>query len=176
MKLAPAIARFGKFRPRRNPVLSPQRSPRTGLDLRFPALCLALAMMAAVRAGAVPDGCSNASAEIQVQTEDDSYTYYVVSTTVSPDAKAKKQKAERVTLLIDATLAVEGVDKSGAPYREDVPLQFRLAGVRYGSYSRTVKGPIRGPRVSRRVFGVTIQRVSCQWQDPSDESSDSSVN
>ncbi len=111
-----------------------------------------------------------------MQSEDDSYTYYVVSTTVAPDAKAKRQHAERVTLLIEATMAVEGVDKSGTPYREEVPLQFRLAGVRYGSYSRTVKGPIRGPRVNRRVFGVTIQRVSCQSQDPSDDSTDSSVN
>ena len=111
-----------------------------------------------------------------MQSEDDSYTYYVVSTTVTPDAKAKKQHAERVTLLIDAKIAIEGVDKDGVPYREEVPLQFRLVGVRFGSYSRTVKGPIRGPRVNRRILGITIQHVSCQWQEPSDESEDSSVN
>jgi hypothetical protein len=51
-----------------------------------------------------------------------------------------------------------------------------LAGVPYGSYSRTVKGAIRGPRVNRRILGVTIQRVSCQWQEPADESEDNSVN
>jgi hypothetical protein len=146
------------------------------LDLWILALSLALAMMFPARAGAAPDGCSDSSAGIQVQSEDTSYTYYVVSTSVSPDARAKKQHADRVTLLIDATIAVEGVDKNGVLYREEVPLQFRLAGVRYGSYSRTVKGPIRGPRVNRRVLGVTIQRVSCQWQEPSDDSSDSSVN
>ncbi|HVN09872.1 MAG TPA: hypothetical protein VMV61_12910 [Patescibacteria group bacterium] len=127
-------------------------------------------------AGALPDGCSDATASIQVQTEDSQTTYYTVSTTVAPDAKAKKDKADRVGLEIDARLAAEGVDKSGAPYREEVPLHFRLSGVHYGSYSRTVKGAIRGPRVNRRILGITIQRVSCLRQDPSDESEDSSVN
>jgi hypothetical protein len=113
---------------------------------------------------------------VEVQAEDSEYTYYVVSTTVTPDAKAKKEKAERVTLEIDARLAAQGVDKDGAPYREEVPLHFRLAGVRYGSYSRTVKGDIKGPRVNRRVLGITIQRVACARQDPSDETEDSSVD
>ena len=57
-------------------------------------------------------------------------------------AKADK-KASRI--------AAEGVNKDGVPYREEVPLHFRLVGVRYGSYSRTVKGAIQGPRVSRHV-------------------------
>lgn len=140
------------------------------------ALGLCLAMILSSSAGAVPDGCSDASASIEVQTEDSSYTYYVVATTVSPDQKAKKEHAERVTVEIDARIAAEGVDKDGAPYREEVPLHFRLSGVRYGSYSRTVKGPIRGPQVNRRVLGVTIQRVSCRWQDPSDDTEDSSVD
>ena len=176
MKLAPAIARIGKSCSCRSPVFSPQSSRRIELRLRIPALCLVLAMMVPARTGAVPDGCSDATAGIQVQSEDDSNTYYVVSTTVSPDAKAKKQKAERVTLFIDAKIAIEGLNKDGVPYREEVALQFRLVGVRYGSYSRTVKGTIRGPRVNRRILGVTIQRVSCQSQEPADESEDSSVN
>ena len=125
---------------------------------------------------AIPDGCVDATVSIHVQAEDSDYTYYVVSTSVTPDPKAKKDKAERVGLEIDARLAAEGVDKSGAPYREEVPLHFRLSGVRYGSYSRTVKGDIRGPRVNRHILGITIQRVSCLRQDLSDETENSSVN
>lgn len=140
------------------------------------ALGLCLAMILSSSARAVPDGCSDATASIQVESEDSEYTYYVVSTTVTPDARARKEKAERVSLEIDARLAAEGVDKDGAPYREEVPLHFWLSGVRYGSYSRTVKGAIQGPRVNRRILDITIQRVSCRWQDPSDDSEDSSVN
>jgi len=144
--------------------------------MRTLVTCAALALILSASVGAVPEGCSDARASIEVQAEDTDYTYYVVSTTVSPDAKAKKDKAERVTLEIDARIAAEGVDKDGVPYREEVPLHFRLSGVRYGSYSRTVKGEIRGPRVNRRILGITIQRVSCVWQDPSDETEDSSVS
>jgi len=144
--------------------------------MRTLVTCAALALILSASVGAVPEGCSDARASIEVQAEDTDYTYYVVSTTVSPDAKAKKDKAERVTLEIDARIAAEGVDKDGVPYREEVPLHFRLSGVRYGSYSRTVKGEIRGPRVNRRILGITIQRVSCAWQDPSDETEDSSVS
>jgi hypothetical protein len=133
-------------------------------------------MLLSAGVGAAPDGCSDSTASIQVQSEDDTYTYYVVATTVSPDARAKKEKAERVSLEIDARIAAEGVNKDGVLYREEVPLHFRLSGVRYGSYSRTVRGAIQGPRVNRRVLGVTIQRVSCRWQDPGDETEDSSVN
>ena len=81
-----------------------------------------------------------------------------------------------MSLEIDARIAAEGVDKDGVLYREEVPLHFLLFGVRYGSYSRTVKGTMQGPRVNRRVLGVTIQRVSCRWQEPGDETEDSSVN
>jgi len=144
--------------------------------MRILCLCAILAVILSAAVGAVPDGCADATATVEVQAEDSEYTYYVVSTTVTPDAKAKKDKAERVTLEIDARLAAQGVDKDGAPYREEVQLHFRLAGVRYGSYSRTVKGDIKGPRVNRRVLGITIQRVSCVRQDPSDETEDSSVN
>jgi hypothetical protein len=145
-------------------------------EMRNLSLCAILAVMLSTAVGAVPDGCADASATVEVQAEDSAYTYYVVSTTVSPDAKAKKDKAERVTLEIDASLAAQGVDKDGAPYREEVPLHFRLVGVRYGSYSRTVKGDIKGPRVNRRVLGITIQRVACSRQDPSDETEESTVD
>ena len=144
--------------------------------MRLLLLFAVFAMLVSAGVSAAPDGCSDSTASIQVQSEDDSYTYYVVATTVTPDPRARKEKAERVTLEIDARIAAEGVNKDGVPYREEVPLHFRLAGVRYGSYSRTVKGAIRGPRVNRRVLGVTIQRVSCRWQDPGDETEDSSVN
>ena len=144
--------------------------------MRTLGLGMILALVFSASAGAVPDGCSEATASIQVQSEDDSDTYYVVATTVTPDPKAKKEKAERVSLEIDARIAAEGVNKDGALYREEISLHFRLRGVRYGSYSRTVKGPIQGPRVNRRILGVTIQRVSCVWQDPGDETEDSSVN
>jgi len=137
-------------------------------------ICVTTILLSSARAA--PEGCSEATAAVQVQAEDDTYTYYVVSTTVSPDAKAKKEKASRVTIEIDGRLAAEGVDKDGVPYRQEVPLHFRLRGVRYGAYSRTVKGSIQGPRVNRHVFGVTIQSFSCVWQDPSDETEDSSVN
>ena len=143
--------------------------------MRILVLCAVLAVMFSASAGARPDGCADATASVQVQTEDSDYTYYVVSTTVTPDAKAKRDKAERVIIEIDASLAAEGVDKDGVPYREEVPLHFRLAGVRYGSYSRTVKGTIKGPRVNRRILGITIQRVGCVRQDPGDETEDSSV-
>ena len=151
-----------------------QRS--TELEMRILVLCAILALIFSAAAGAAPEGCADATASIQVQAEDSGYTYYVVSTAVSPDAKAKKDKAERVGLEIDARIAVQGVNKDGVPYREEVPLHFRLSGVRYGSYSRTVKGGIQGPRVNRRVLGITIQRVACVQQAPSDESEDSSVN
>lgn len=144
--------------------------------MRIPVLCAIVGVILSFPAGALPDGCSDARVTIDVQAEDSDYTYYVVSTAVSPDAKAKKDKAERVGLDIDARIAAEGVDKSGAPYRQEVPLHFRLSGVRYGSYSRTVKGGIRGPRVSRHILGITIQRVSCLRQDSSDETEESSVN
>jgi len=146
------------------------------LRMRTLALCLALLILHPFIAGAAPEGCTDASASVQVQAEDSDYTYYVVSTTVTPDAKAKKEKAERVSLEIDARIAAEGVDKDGVPYREELPLHFRLVGVRYGSYSRTVKGTIQGPRVNRHILGVTIQRISCRWQDPSDETEASSVD
>jgi hypothetical protein len=175
MKTARSNYRNVKRSPNRTPGLALRPSCRIDRDLRILAVCLILAMMLPALAGAAPDGCSDASASVQVQSEDASYTYYVVATTVTPDAKAKKQKAERVILLVDAKLAVEGVDKDGVPYREEVSLQFRLAGVRYGSYSRTVKGEIRGPLVNRHILGVTIQRVACQWQEPGDETEDSSV-
>ena len=148
----------------------------TGLETRILVLCAVLAVIVSGAAGAAPEGCADATASIQVQAEDSDSTYYVVSTTVNPDAKAKKEKAERAGLEIDARIAVEGVNKDGVPYREEVPLHFRLSGVRYGSYSRSVKGAIRGPRVNRRILGITIQRVACVRQDPSDESEDSSVN
>jgi len=158
----------------RNP--SAVRSGRTALRF-FPwALCICLSTVLLSSARAAPEGCSDATVAVQVQAEDDTYTYYVVSSTVAPDARAKKEKASRVTLEIEGRIAAEGVDKSGAPYREEVPLHFRLRGVRYGAFSRTVKGPIQGPRVNRHVFGVTIQSVSCVWQDPSDETEDNSVN
>jgi len=144
--------------------------------MRTLLLCVLLSLIYSASTGAVPDGCSDSTASIQVQSEDDSYTYYVIATTVTPDPRAKKEKAERVSLEIDARIAAEGVNKDGAPYREEVPLHFRLSGVRYGSYSRTVRGTLQGPRVNRRVLGVTIQRVSCRWQDPGDETEDSSVN
>ena len=143
--------------------------------MRILARFAIIALILAASAVAFADGCSDARASVEVQSEDADYTYYVVSTTVSPDAAAKRAKAERVTVLIDARIAAEGVDRDGAPYREEVPLHFRLAGVRYGSYSRTVKGDIRGPRVNRRILGITVQRVACDCQDPSDESEDSSV-
>ena len=151
-----------------------QRS--TELEMRILVLCAILALIFAASAGAVPEGCTDATASIQVQAEDSDYTYYVVSTTVSPDAKAKKDKAERVGLEIDARIAVEGVSKNGVPYREELPLHFRLSGVRYGSYSRTVKGAVQGSRVNRHILGITIQHVACVQQAPSDESDDSSVN
>jgi hypothetical protein len=122
------------------------------------------------------EGCSSSTATVEVQSEDTSNTYYLVATTVAPDDQAKKDKAERVVVEIDARLAAEGVDKDGAPIREEVPLHFRLVGVRYGTYSRTVKGAIVGPTVSRHILGVTIQKVSCQRQDASDQTEDSSVN
>jgi hypothetical protein len=144
--------------------------------MRLLILSMILALLVTASAGATPEGCSDASASILVQAEDSDYTYYVVFTTVNPDAKAKKDKAERVGLEIDARIAVEGVNKDGVPYREELPLHFRLSGVRYGSYSRTVKGDILGPRVNRHILGITIQRVVCVPQAPSDESEDSSVN
>lgn len=144
--------------------------------MRILVRCAILALIFSASAGAAPEGCAEATASIQVQAEDSNYTYYVVSTTVNPDAKAKRDKAERVGLEIDARIAVGGVNKDGVPYREELPLQFRLSGVRYGSYSRTVKGDIRGPRVNRQILGITIQRVACVRQDPSDESEDSSMN
>lgn len=144
--------------------------------MRALACCAVLAVILSASAGAVPDGCSDASASIHVQSEDSESTFYVVSTTVTQDAKAKKDKAERVSLEIEARIAAEGVNKDGVPYREELPLHFRLVGVRYGSYSRTVKGAIRGPRVSRHILGVTIQRVSCLRQDGADETEDGSVN
>jgi len=144
--------------------------------MRILARFAMLALVLAASAAAFADGCSDVRAAIEVQSEDADYSYYVVSTTVAPDASAKKAKAERVTVNIDARLAAEGVDKDGVPYREEVPLHFRLVGVRYGSYSRTVKGEIRGPRVSRHILGITIQHVACDCQDPSDESEDSTVD
>jgi len=135
-----------------------------------------LTVIVSTSAGAAPEGCTDAAASIQVQAEDSNYTYYVVSTAVNPDAKAKKDKAERVGIEIDARIAVEGVNKDGVRYREELPLHFRLSGVRYGSYSRTVKGDIRGPRVNRHILGITIQRVACVQQESSDQNEDSSVN
>jgi len=134
------------------------------------------AALVPVAARAVPEGCSESTASVRVESEDTNNTYYVVATTANQDARAKKEKADRVTLEIDAKMDVEGVDKDGAPIREEVPLHFRLAGVRYGSYSRTVKGPIRGPQVNRRILGINIQRVSCVWQDPGDETEEATVN
>ncbi len=144
--------------------------------MRNLTLCALLAMILFASARAFADGCSDARATVEVQSEDSDHTYYVVTTTVSPDADARRAKAERVTVEIDARLAAEGVDKDGAPYREEVTLHFRLVGVRYGSYSRTVKGEIRGPRVNRHILGITIQRVACSCQDPSDETEDSTVD
>ena len=144
--------------------------------MRILVLCAILALISSASAGAAPEGCTDATASIQVQTEDSDYTYYVVSTTVNPDAKAKKDKAERVGLEIEARIAVEGVNKDGVRYREEVPLHLLLSGVRYGSYSRTVKGAILGPRVNRHILGITIQRVACVQQDSSDQNEDSSVN
>jgi len=144
--------------------------------MRILVLCAILALSFSASAGAAPEGCTDATAFIQVQAEDSNYTYYVVSTTVNPDAKAKKDKAERVGLEIDARIAVEGVNKDGVRYREEVPIHFQLSGVRYGSYSRTVKGAIAGPRVNRHILGITIQRVACLQQDSSDQNEDSSVN
>lgn len=144
--------------------------------MRILAFCAILTLVLSTGVGAIPDGCSDATASIQVQSEDDSYTYYVVSTTVNPDPRAKKEKAERVVIEIDARIAAEGVNRDGALYRDEVPLHFVLSGVRYGSYSRTVKGEIQGPRVNRRVLGITIQRVACHWQDPGDDTEDSSVD
>jgi hypothetical protein len=138
--------------------------------------CVILALIVSPSAAAAPEGCADATATIQVQAEDSDHSYYVVFTTVTADPKAKKDKAERAGLEIDARVAVAGVNKDGVPYREEVPLHFRLTGVRYGSYSRTVKGDIRGPRVNRHILGVTIQRVACIPQDPTDESEESSVN
>ena len=135
-----------------------------------------LAVIVSTSASAAPEGCADATASIQVQAEDSDYTYYVVFTTVNPDAKARKDKAERVGLEIDARIAAEGVNKDGIRYREELPLHFRLSGVRYGSYSRTVKGDIRGPRVNRHILGITIQRVACVQQESSDQNEDSSVN
>ena len=148
----------------------------TELEMRILVLCAILALIFSASAGAAPEGCTDATAFIQVQAEDSNYTYYVVSTTVNPDAKAKKDKAERVGLEIDARIAVEGVNKDGVRYREEVPIHFQLSGVRYGSYSRTVKGAIAGPRVNRHILGITIQRVACLQQDSSDQNEDSSVN
>ena len=144
--------------------------------MRIMIILAILAVIVSTSAGAAPEGCADATASIQVQAEDADYTYYVVSTTVNPDAKAKKDKAERVGLEIDARIAVEGVNKDGVRYREELPLHFELSGVRYGSYSRTVKGAIPGPRVNRHVLGITIQRVACLQQDSSDQNEDSSVN
>jgi hypothetical protein len=144
--------------------------------MRFLLICSILGLTLSAAVAASPDGCAEATAAVQVESEDDSSTYYVVATTVAPDSRAKKEKAERVTLEIDASIAAEGVNKDGAQYREEVPLHFRLAGVRYGSYSRTVKGPIQGPRVNRHILGITIQKVACSWQNPGDETEDSSVN
>jgi len=141
------------------------------------ALFLTLALLLpAMPAASADDGCSSSTAGVEVQSEDASTTYYTVSTNVAPDDRAKKDKAERVIVEIDAKLSAEGVNKDGAPYHEEVPIHFKLVGVRYGSYSRTVKGPIVGPRVSRKVLGVTIQKVSCSRQDASDQTEDSSVN
>ena len=148
----------------------------TELEMRILVLCAILALICSASAGAAPEGCTDATASIQAQAEDSDYTYYVVSTTVNPDAKAKKDKAERVGLEIDARVAVEGVNNDGVRYREEVPLHFQLSGVRYGSYSRTVKGAIAGPRVNRHILGITIQRVGCVQQDSSDQNEDSSVN
>ncbi len=144
--------------------------------MRILTLCTLLALILCASARALADGCSDARATVEVQSEDSDHTYYVVTTTVSPDADARRAKAERVTVEIDARLAAEGVDKDGAPYREEVALHFRLVGVRYGTYSRTVKGEIRGPRVNRHILGITIQRVACSCQDPSDETEDSTVD
>jgi len=144
--------------------------------MRVLALNLILAVIVSASVGAAPEGCSDAAASIQVQAEDSNYTYYVVSTTVNPDAKAKKEKADRVGMEIDARIAVEGINKDGVRYRDELPLHFRLSGVRYGSYSRTVRGDIRGPRVNRHILGITIQRVACLQQEPSDQNEDSSVN
>ena len=149
---------------------------RIGLAVPALAICLALTVLLPARRAAADEGCSSASAKVEVQTEEASYTYYVVSTAVAADAQAKKEKAERVIVEIDAKLAAEGVDRDGVPYREEVPLHFRLVGVHYGSYSRTVKGEIRGPQVNRRILGITIQRVACQRQDPGDQTEDSYVS
>jgi hypothetical protein len=148
----------------------------TGLVMRSMIILAILAVIVSTSAGAAPEGCADATASIQVQAEDSDITYYVVSTTVNPDAKAKKDKAERVGIEIDARIAIEGVNKDGVRYREELPLHFRLSGVRYGSYSRTVKGDIRGPRVNRHILGITIQRVACVQQESSDQNEDSSVN
>jgi hypothetical protein len=145
-------------------------------EMRILIVSVILTLLVPAPAGAAPEGCSDASASILVQAEVSDYTYYVVFTTVNPDAKAKKDKAERVGLEIDARIDAEGVNKDGFRYREEVPLHFRLSGVRYGSYSRTVNGDIRGPRVNRHILGITIQRVACVRRAPSDESEDSSVN
>ena len=148
----------------------------TELEMRILVLSAIIALIFSASAGAAPEGCTDAAASIQVQTEDSDYTYYVVSTTVNPDAKAKKDKAERVGLEIEARIAVEGVNKDGVRYREEVPLHLLLSGVRYGSYSRTVKGAIAGPRVNRHILGITIQRVACVQQDSSEQDEESSVN
>ena len=143
---------------------------------RLFAGCLVIAVLLPASPLALADeGCSSSSATVDVQSEDASNTFYTVATNVAPDDRAKKDKAERVTVEIDAKLAVEGINKDGAPYREEVPLHFRLVGVRYGSYSRTVKGAIVGPTVNRHILGVTIQHVACSRQDASDQTEESSV-
>ncbi|HMD31357.1 MAG TPA: hypothetical protein VKG84_05575 [Candidatus Acidoferrales bacterium] len=145
--------------------------------MRICALFLMLTVVfSASPVASAGEGCSSAAATVEVQSEDTTNTYYLVSTTIDPDEKAKKDKAEKVVLEIDARIAAEGVNKDGVPYREEVSLHFKLSGVRYGSYSRTVKGAIVGPQVNRHVLGVTIQRVSCSRQDNADSSEDSSVS
>jgi hypothetical protein len=145
--------------------------------VRLSTLFLALALVLPAPSTAFADeGCSSSTAGVEVQSEDASNTYYTVSTTVAPDNQAKKDKAERVVVEIDAKLAAEGINKDGVPYREEVPLHFKLVGVRYGTYSRTVKGAIVGPQVNRHILGVTIQKISCSRQDASDQNEDSSVS
>jgi len=176
MNIAPCAVRNADPIRSRKPAGPVPLFRRIDWNLRIFAACLMLTLLLPAFAGAANEGCADATVSVQVQSEDDSSSYYVVSTTVNPDARAKKQKAERVTLVVDAKLAVEGVDRSGVPYREEVPLEFRLTGVRFGTYSRTVKGDIRGPRVNRHILGVTIQQITCQWQEPNDENEDSTVS
>ena len=145
--------------------------------MRICAILLALAVvLSASPVVSADEGCSSSTATVEVQSEDATSTYYTVGTTVAQDDRAKKEKAERVTVEIDARLAAEGVNKDGVPYREEVPLHFKLVGVRYGTYSRTVKGAIQGPQVNRHVLGITIQKVSCSRQDATDQTEDSSVS